>query len=158
VDDQGQVIMADNDASGQGTLHRSPSNNTLTFNIGDRPMPNKVGTFSVDRTDWQAEFDRKQPSDAELAKYDIAGAHKKSVKEAAARAKVKLREKETAAKAKARSTKTDVKAKEQATTSSTSKTAEKSAKGAKPPPERKTVRTKVTGATGATGQPLKFKK
>jgi hypothetical protein len=160
VDDQGQVVVAGEDASGQGTLHRSPSNNTLTFNIGDRPMPKQIGTLSVNRTDWQAEFDRKQASDDELNKYDIAGAHKKSVKEADARAKFKVREKETAAKAKARAAAIDAKAKakDQSAKLSANKSSAKGAQGAKIAPEHKTVRTKVTNATGVTGQPLKFKK
>lgn len=102
VDESGKIVEGSRDDSGQGTLHRSPKNNTLTFNIGSKPMPKKVGTLTVDRTDWQAEFKRQDPSDSERSKHDVAGAHKKSVAEAATRSKLRLREKSRAAKAKAK--------------------------------------------------------
>lgn len=100
VNAAGEIVEGSKDESGQGTLHRSPKNNTLTFNIGTGPMPKKVGTLTVDRTDWQAEFKRQDPSESERTKYDVAGAHKKSAADAATRSKLRLREKTRAAKAK----------------------------------------------------------
>ena len=100
VNAAGEIVEGSKDESGQGTLHRSPKNNTLTFNIGTDPMPKKVGTLTVDRTDWQAEFKRQDPSESERTKYDVAGAHKKSAADAATRSKLRLREKTRAAKAK----------------------------------------------------------
>lgn len=102
VDSDGNVITASKDASGEGTLHRSPENNTLVYNIGSRKMPSKVGSLPVDITEWHATGKRLTPSDAELKKYDVAGVHKASVKAAEAAAKAKRREKERALREKAR--------------------------------------------------------
>ena len=97
IDDTGQVVEADKNVPGKMMLHRAAINNTLVLNIGAGPMPKTVGTLSVDRTDWHAEFERKQPTPPESEKYDVAGAHKQSSKDKAARTKAKLREKKRSA-------------------------------------------------------------
>jgi len=82
IDASGTVIEGSKDESGFGTLHRSPKNNTLTFNIGGKPMPKKIGTITVSRTDWHPEFKRLTPTDSEREKFDVAGAQKEKAKAA----------------------------------------------------------------------------
>jgi hypothetical protein len=104
IDGSGSVVQGTSDESGQGTLHRAPDNDGLAFNIGTKaPYPSKIGTLKVNRTDWEPKFKRVDPTEAEVIQHDVAGAHKKSAKDAEVRNKEKLREKNRKAKSKSSS-------------------------------------------------------
>lgn len=97
VNAEGDVVKSTKDASGLGSLHRNPQNNTIVYNIGDRAIPKTVGGLKVNRTDTEPTFKRLTPTQEELDKWDVAGAHKQSLRDARQKAKTKKSKKPSGA-------------------------------------------------------------
>lgn len=160
----GEVVLGESDASGQGSLHRNPANNTLTFNIGSAPMPKQIGTHNVTRTDWIPTFERAPLEPSESEEMDIAGLRKKALKEAEMKKLAKQKEKAKAQKSKSKAqSDAHSKAKTSKKSASTKPKAaprvpkSKSATPSSVPAKKKFVQTKVVGGTLNPGQPLTFR-